>query len=79
MEDQYAVLTEWDLLVMSPGMVEWKGVLNGGYARDGEKTHNNHFFFYECFLPEEDECEYTPGPDHMKKDTIRVYDGEVLQ
>lgn len=79
MEDQYAVLTEWDLLVMSPGMVEWKGVLNGGYTRDGEKTHNNRFFFYECFPTEEDECEYTPGPDHMEKDTIRIYDGREDQ
>lgn len=79
MEDQYAVLTERDLFVTLPEMVEWKSVLDGGYMRDGKETHNNRFFFYECFPAEEDECEYTPGPDHMKKDTIRMYDGREDQ
>lgn len=76
MGDQYAVLMSEGFRVMSPEAARWEQVLDSCYMIDGEADWNEHYFFYECFPSEEDEGFYTPGPDYMDKDMIRVYDGK---
>lgn len=73
--EQYAVLMDEDLMVMPPDVSGWKQALGGGYMKEDAEAYNNRFLFYECFPVEEDECDYTPGPDHMNRDQIRVCDG----
>lgn len=75
--EQYAVLMDDDLMVMPADASGWKQVLNSDYMQTDYETYSNRFLFYECFPTEEDECDYTPGPDHMNRDTIRVCDGKT--
>lgn len=74
--NQYAVLTESFLFVMPPDASGWNDVLNGGYIKEYNQVLGERFLFYDCFPTEEDECEYSPGPDDMDKDIIRACDGK---
>lgn len=74
--NQYAVLTESFLFVMPPDASGWNDVLDGEYTKEYNQVLGERFLFYDCFPTEEDECEYSPGPDYMDKDIIRACDGK---
>lgn len=73
--EQYAVLTEEKLYVISPASASWKDVLEDEYIK-GYGVYNDRFLFYNCMPAEEEKKGYKQGPDDMDKDIIRVCDGE---
>lgn len=73
--EQYAVLTEENLYLVSPETAKGTGILDDGYVTE-YWVNNERFLFYSCSPEQEEESDYTPGPDDMDKDIIRLCDGE---
>lgn len=73
--DKYIFLSDDPVSISETGD-RWEYVLSDYYEMKYPYDYNNRMLCYQCMHIEEDECEYSPGPEYMNRDFIRVYDGE---